>query len=312
MATLEQYAPDVFLQLQAAIPDIIAIGILLLFAIFGIKVIDVIFSKTKGKEDPLRFKLIGTFIKILFVSIIAIIMLSRLGVQQDFLRLIGLVVGGIVAFSSTTLIANLVAGITLHVTKPFTPGEIVQVGDVLGKVIKMGAVYTEIYAFDKTTRNVANAKILSDGVTNFDESGFRVQVDVSLGYDLSRVNSENTLIKAAKLLHLDDVFVAITDLKDHAIVYQLNATCRDPDAFPFITSRLRKAVLDECGIAKIDIRSPQLVFHKPLPNATKIAPKDKLMLRRKQKEEARATPKLVKDTFESEKPKKSRRSKKRK
>jgi len=309
MVTLEQYAPDVFLQLQRAVPDIIAIGVLLLFAIFGVKVIDVIFSKSKGRLEPLRFKIIGTFIKILFISIIAIIMLSRLGVQQDFLRLIGLVVGGIVAFSSTTLIANLVAGITLHITKPFTPGEIVQVGDILGKVIKMGAVYTEIYAFDKTTRNVANAKILTDGVTNFNESGFRVQVNVSLGYDLNRVEAENTLIKAAKLLHLDDVFVAITDLQDHAIVYQLNATCHDPEAFPFIASRLRKAVLDECGIAEIDIRSPQLVLHKPLPKPTKLARKDKLMLRKKQKEEARATQKLVKDTFESKKLKKTRKKK---
>ncbi len=310
MISLDNIRPDLIMQLEGAIPDLIAIGTLLIFAVIGVKIIEVIFSKSKNRSDPLRFKLYGAITKIIFVAVIAIIMLTRLGVQQDFLRLIGLVVGGIVAFSSTTLIANLVAGATLHITKPFSPGEIIQVNDVLGKVISMGAVYTEIYAFDKTTRNVPNAKVLGDGVTNFDESGFRVQVEVTLGYDLNRVEVENTLIKAAKLLHLDDVFVAITALKDHAIAYQLNATCHDPEAFIFIESRLRKTVLDECAIAKIDIRSPQLIFHNPLPKATKLQHKDKLMLRRKQKEEARDTRKLVKDTFESKKPKKSQKKKK--
>ena len=85
---------------------------------------------------------------------------------------------------------------------------------------------------------------IKDKVTNYSREGFRISVSVGLSYDTDRVKAENALIKAAKLVHLEDVYVAITGLDNHAITFELNGTSHDPNSYPFVKSQLMKMVFD--------------------------------------------------------------------
>ena len=54
--------------------------------------------------------------------------------RNQIIGLVGLVVSGIFAFSSSTIFANLLAGIMLRITKPFRTGDFVKVSDYFGRV----------------------------------------------------------------------------------------------------------------------------------------------------------------------------------
>ena len=233
-------------------------------------------------------------------------MLSRIGVTDDVLKLFGLIVGGIVAFSSTSLIHNIVGGFVIQFTKPFRIGDVIQVKEHLGKVSDVDAVFTTIHTFNKTYVNVPNSVFLSGEAVNYSEDGYRITIEVSLGYDISRIQAEDLLVKSAKLVRLDDIFVSITKFNDHSISYQVNATSREPEAIPFIESRLRKMILDQFNVAKLQIMSPQIFMHKELQNMTNPDSKTKRKLAIKQKEEAASVKKLIGDTFDSEQTKKKK------
>lgn len=297
---LEALSDFAYLGIRLALPDLLLIFLLVVIAVVGIKVIDRVTRQLRKKGgDQLKVKVVGSFTQIVFVAVIIIIMLSRVGVTDDFLKLIGLVVGGIVAFSSTSLILNLVSGFVIHLTKPFSLGEIIQVGDVLGKVEDIKSVHTQIYTFQKTTVLIPNANFLKDEIINYSKTGFRVKVKVTLGYDIDRTQAEEALIKSAMLIHLDDVFVAITDFKNHSIEYELNGTSHEPDALPFIEARLRKTILDEFAMRGLEIMSPTIISHRTTGKVIpKMGVKEKVKFRKKEKEEAMGVRKQVNDTFE--------------
>ena len=300
---VERFAAAAWDVIQPASPDLIFIGVLFIIAVIGVKVIDNVTDRLKKRiHDSLRVRLISALIQTCFLLVIILIMLTRIGVDQQFLRLIGLVVGGIVAFSSSALITNFVAGWIIHINRPFRKGDIICIDDVLGKVVDITSVYTRIHTFQKTYTYMPNSQFITGRVKNYSQDGYRVQTEVSLGYNVDRITAENALVRAAKLAKLDDAFVAIIELGNYTITYQLNATCRDPMSIPFIESRLRKLMIDELTLDKVEIASPHIIAHRK-GRAVKPTVK-KQALRKREKQEGQLISKLVKDTFESEPPKK--------
>lgn len=297
--------------LKPVLPELVLLASLVIIAMIGLHTIEKLSIGFRKKwKDPLKAKFFQGIANTAFVSIIIIIMLSRIGVTDDVLKLFGLLVGGIVAFSSTSLIHNIVGGFVIQFTKPFRIGDVIEVRGHLGKVSDVDAVFTTIHTFNKTYVNVPNSVFLSGEALNYSEDGYRITIEVSLGYDISRIQAEDLLVKSAKLVKLDDIFVAINKFNDHAVSYQVNATSREPEAIPFIESRLRKMILDQFNLAKVPIMSPQIFLHKELKSMASSSRDSKRQLTIKQKEEAASVKKLVGDTFDSEQIVKKRKAKK--
>ncbi len=313
MTVIEQIAQDFYLGgIQPAIPKLILIFSLVIIAIIGLKVLDKLTRKMRGKfGDKLQFKIVAGLIQIIFLSIIVIIMLSQIGVTQDFLTFLGLIVTGIIAFSSTSLIANLVSGLILHFTRPFYVGDVIKIGTVVGKVIAVKSVYTLVYTFEKTKVEIPNSTFIKDNVINYSSEGFRIQIPISLSYDINRVIVENALIRAAKLNNLEDVFVAIKFLDNNYITYELNGTTREAEGLPFVKSFLNKTILDEFNAEEIEIASPSLISHRKVSKLlVKAGKKETELWKRKQRLDQISLQKLIKDTFELKKPKVKKKYKK--
>lgn len=258
----------------------------------------------------MEFKVVSGLMQVIFLAVIIVIMLAQIGVSQDFLKFLGWIITGIVAFSSQSLIANIVSSFILHITRPFYKGDIIKIGDVVGKVISVKSVYTEIYTFKKTRIEVPNATFIKDNVINYSAEGFRIIIPISLGYGINRIKAEDALLRAAKINKLEDVFVAITKLDNSFVVYELNGTSREAEGLPFIESQLNKTIIDEFNTMNVEIASPMLITHQKTGKL--IAKTNKNLMRRKEKEDKQKIQKLIKDTFETEKGKKKvkRKSKK--
>ncbi|MED5521277.1 MAG: mechanosensitive ion channel domain-containing protein, partial [Pseudomonadota bacterium] len=58
--------------------------------------------------------------------------------RNQVIALIGVLISGVIAFSSTTMVGNLMAGIVLRVNRPFKVGDFIKVEGYSGRVTEMG------------------------------------------------------------------------------------------------------------------------------------------------------------------------------
>ncbi|MDX1670128.1 MAG: mechanosensitive ion channel, partial [Limnobacter sp.] len=64
--------------------------------------------------------------------------------RNQVLGLIGVLLSGLIAFSSTTIVGNLMAGLMMRFTQPFRIGDFIRVESLFGRVTETGLLDTEI------------------------------------------------------------------------------------------------------------------------------------------------------------------------
>ena len=198
-----------------------------------------------------------TTLKIILNLILGVIIIVNIpGVNDSMLRLLGVVGAGIIAFSSSTIIANFMSGLIIKTSRMYRPGDVVKVHDYFGEVADVHFLYTLLETPKKELVTVPNAIVMSGHVTNYSRSNYLVNVGLTLGYEVNRLTAEKLLAKAAKDCDLKEIFVSVTKLGDFSVKYRVNGELTDPAEIPLIESTLRKAILDEFNLANIEIVSP--------------------------------------------------------
>ncbi|MBD3203396.1 mechanosensitive ion channel [Candidatus Woesearchaeota archaeon] len=220
--------------------------------------------KQKGKIQNFPVKKIWLNLGVAAAAIV-LILTGLPGISNNIVRLIGVVIGAIVAFSSSTLIANFMSGILLKIIEPYKEGDMVKLKNIFGKVYHIGLLHTEVQTPFREIVNVPNLVTISDIITNYTKGGYLINVDVSIGYDISHNKVEDMLLHAMKLTGLSEPFVLVTDLGSYAVKYRAKGIIRDVTKIISTESRLRKKILDEFSINDIEILSPFYVNMKNVP-----------------------------------------------
>lgn len=174
----------------------------------------------------------------------------------QLLGLLGLLVTGAIALSSTTILGNALAGIMLRAIRSFRPGDYVRVGEHVGRVSELGILHTEIQTEDRDLTTLPNLYLVTTPVTVLSASGTVISAHVSLGYDVDRNVVETRLIEAGKRAGLADPFVEVVELGDFSIVYRAAGFLTDIKQIITTRSNLRKAILDSLHEVDIEIVSP--------------------------------------------------------
>ena len=234
---------------------------------------------------------------VLNLVIVILIVLNIPGVNESMLQLMGLVIAGIVAFSSSTIIANLMSGVIIKMGRLYKAGDIVRISKHFGEVAEVKFLCTLIETPKKEMMTIPNSLVMSHAVVNFSHAAYLVNVILTLGYDVNRLKAEDLLTKAAKACNLKNVFVSITNLGDFSVAYEVNGELSDAAEIPLIESSLRKAVLDEFNLANIEILSPN--YHTIRKTMAKTIPKglSRAKLTKTHKESLDQAKKIEKETF---------------
>ena len=167
-----------------------------IYAIFNIflKVIDYIGLILKKRAELTENKMddqlipfateIGKVIIIIFA--LFIILGNVFGINITALAT-GLGIGGIaIAMASKESLENLLGSFTIFFDRPFTVGDIVQVGNVTGKVAKVGFRSTRITTFDRSIVTVPNKKMIDAELDNLGLRPVRrVKFHIGLTYSTS-------------------------------------------------------------------------------------------------------------------------------
>ncbi len=258
--------------------DALMLGATLALVVLALLLANRIFPDVAvASDDHHRFQRQLLKSLILVLGVIAVIIELPIGeaTRGQLLGLLGLVISAIIALSSSSFVANAMAGIMLRSVGNFRPGDFVRVHEHFGRVTERGLFHTEIQTQDRDLTTLPNMFLVSNPVTVVHATGTIVSAVVSLGYEVHHSQVKKALLAALEQAELTDGFVRIDDLLDHAVVYRAAGFLGDSKKILLARSRLREAMLDCLHLDGVEVASPNLVHHRQVSDAA-IAPQANL------------------------------------
>jgi len=242
---------------------------------------------------PRQIMIMG-FTLLAFIAVILALPISESS-RNQLMGLMGLLISGIIAFSSTTVVANFMAGIFLRITRQFKIGDFIRVGDHFGRVSERGLLHTEIQAESRELITLPNTLLISSPVTTVHSQGTIISITLSLGYDVHHAHVQPLLIKAAEESGLQEPFVHILELGNFSINYRISGLLTEVKWLITARSNLCRAVLNQLHHHDVEIMSPTFMNQRRLDNDKKIIPE---IIREKKTEESWVAEDIVFDKAE--------------
>ena len=222
------------------------------------------------RKFPRQITMLGL---LLLGLILAILVLPVSETFRDrLLGLIGLLISGIIAFSSPTIVANFMAGILLRITRPFRTGDFVRVGEYFGRVSERGLFDTELQTESRELIALPNTYLISNPVTAVLNSGTIISITLSLGFDIHHSQVEPLLIEAAEKSGLEEPFVHILEIGNYSITYRISGLLIEVKGLITARSNLSRNVLDTLHGQGIEIMSPAYMNQRRTGDDKKVIP----------------------------------------
>ena len=194
--------------------------------------------------------------------------------RSQLIGLLGLLLSVVITLSSTTFVANAMAGFMLRAVRSFRPGDFIQVGQQFGRVTERGLFHIEIQTEDRDLTTLPNLYLVSNPVKVVRFSGTVVSATVSLGYDVPHKQVVSLLVDAAKNAQLQDPFVYIMDLGDFSVTYRVAGFLTEVKQLLTVRSNLRAEVLTTLHGAGVEIVSPNFMTQRLLREKERVLPPD--------------------------------------
>ncbi|MDH4274661.1 MAG: mechanosensitive ion channel family protein [Gammaproteobacteria bacterium] len=177
---------------------------------------------------------------------------------------VGLVLGAIISFASSSAISNIVAGIILTYTRAFRLNDRIQVGDTVGDVVEKTLLVTRVKTIKHVVVTIPNSLVMGSQIINYSTSsvgeGVILHTSVTIGYDVPWQQVQSLLVEAALategIQQLPTPFVFQTSLGDWYVNYEINGYTQTPEKMADIYSDLHENILIKFNDAGVEIMSP--------------------------------------------------------
>ena len=253
------------------IPWGINIVLAILIFIIGKKVVKVatgIAKKLmiKAKVDELLVNFVGSILNAMLLLFVAIAALDQLGVNTtSFIALIG-AAGLAIGLALQGSLQNLASGVMLIVFRPFTIGDLVDAGGVMGVVEEIGIFSTKMRTGDNREIIIPNGSIFGGTITNVSARDTRrVDMVFGIGYgdDIKKAKEliQNILDNDSRVLKDPAPLIVVGELGDSSVNFNVRPWCKTGDYWGvyFDTHENIKLTFDEQGIS---IPFPQMDVHQ--------------------------------------------------
>jgi len=222
------------------------------------------------RKFPRQLIMLGlTFLGILAAVLVLPISDSS---RNQLIALIGIIISGVLAFSSTTIISNLMAGLLLRITKPFRVGDFIRIGDHFGRVSERGLFDTEIQTETRELISLPNMYCIRNPLAATLSTGTIISATLSLGYDIDHKRIGQLLTEAAQTCGLQEPFVHILELGNFAVTYRVSGFLEESKRLISVRSGLYACVLDTLHSHGIEIMSPAYMNQRRLQEDTSVIP----------------------------------------
>jgi len=201
--------------------------------------------------------------KLAIALLATIAVLQELGVNVQSL-VVSLGIGSLaVGLAAQDTLANMFAGFTLLLDRPFKVGDRIQLATgELGDVETIGIRATRLRTSDETTLIVPNSALTKDRLVNFSQPSrrltLRIDVAVAFGTDLEQARQvlAEAALAVARLDPDQPPVVVITRFAEHAVQLRLVCWVRDYTEQALAVSEVHEQVYRRLAQAGIEIPFP--------------------------------------------------------
>ena len=226
-----------------------------------------------GGRTRFREQMISVIIALAGVLLVVLVLPVSETMRGQLVNLFGLALTAMIALSSTTVVANAMGGLMIRFMGTLRTGDMVTVGDEVGRITEFGLFHTEIQNETRDLITIPNLHLISHPVRAVRQSGTFLTASVSLGYDVHHKLAETLLLKAATEAGLDKPAVHIRELHDHAVEYRVFGFAEDTSLLYTLRSQLHANILDSLQDEGVEIVSPSFMYQRPQPDGTRTIPR---------------------------------------
>lgn len=232
-------------------------------------------QQTKSQAEKLPLQLILLLCSVIAIVVIILALPVSESSRNQVLGLLGIVLSGLIAFSSASIVGNLMAGLVIRFNRPFRTGDYIICEQISGRVTEKGILDTEIQTEQRTLFSVANSFLINHPVEVIRSSGTLITTELSLGYDVHHELVSTHLKDAAIATGLTDAFTHVTQLNDFSVSYKVFGFLEDTKSILTTRSKLLRNILDTLHANDIEILSPNFIAQRPTAADAKYVAKPK-------------------------------------
>lgn len=153
------------------------------------------FGGDAGRADLVRSWTFG-----LGLTILLIYGLNRVHIPFTAFAFLGGTLAIGIGFGAQTLLKNFISGVILSLERPFKVGDLVEVDNIMGNIIRIGLRASVIRHFDGTDTLVPNSTLLENRVSNwtFADNAMRGEIEIGIAYGSPTRDVSRTLLSAAE------------------------------------------------------------------------------------------------------------------
>ncbi len=214
--------------------------------------------RQKAFDEPVA-SLIVRVVKLLVIAFIGIMALGQMGIQITPL-IAGIGVAGVGAsLAMQGLLGNLVAGLTIIFTKPFTIGEYIELLGVYGQVTDIALFSTTLLHVDNSHVVVPNRKIVGEILHNYGKiRQLNLTVGIAYGTEISLAlrTVDDVLDQNPRVLKEPVPVTGIASLGESCITLMIKPWVGVED-FVFAQAEVYQSVLARFQEEKIEIPAPR-------------------------------------------------------
>ena len=182
------------------------------------------------------------------------------GIDFRSLTIVVSALGVGIGFGLQNIVKDFVSGIIMTFTRPIKIGELVEVGDDRGLVLRIGTRTTEISHVDRYIITIPNSRFIESTVKNWHRSGLtRVKVYVNVAYDSDRDLVYKALLAAAQVHHPDILKhpppkAKFRNFSEDSLLFRVVVFIKNPFKEPQVRNHLQKHI--DFNFRKYDIKIP--------------------------------------------------------
>ncbi|MEQ1603408.1 MAG: mechanosensitive ion channel domain-containing protein [Pyrinomonadaceae bacterium] len=175
---------------------------------------------------------IGTITRYVVLFVGTLIIFQTVGIDLTTLNVLAGAIGIGIGFGLQNIANNFISGLILLIERPIKAGDRVEIDDVNGEVVSIGARSTTIRTNDAIAIIVPNSKFISENVINWSFGGeiirFKIPVGVACDSDIDLVTE--ILLKIAEenedVAETPPPSVRLVELGTSALIFELRAWSR--------------------------------------------------------------------------------------
>lgn len=245
---------------------LVVLGVLLVWVSGLLRRITVRALRRTGRTDVAAA--VGTILRYAVVVLGTLMIVQSAGIDLTTLNVLAGAVGIGIGFGLQNIASNFISGIILLIGRPIRLGDRIEVADVAGDVVELGARATTVITNDNIAIIVPNSLFVSEIVVNWSLTDrrirFKIPVGVAYGSDVKVV--EKALLQVAAddpdVLADPAPSVRFVEFGDSAIKLELLAwTDSLIHRKGMLVSRLNFGIYDAFTREGIEMPFPQRVVH---------------------------------------------------